>query len=117
MTKKVLKKVIVKAPKVRPFDLSFKKTVENTRIIMAIESLKTNAGWQFLTQIFEENIRHLAKQIISKVGEGGEKLSDDEVDVLRFKHSYLEELLSKPDVFLKQLKREEVEDENLDPYE
>ena len=116
MAKKKLKTVIVKRAKSPKFDLSFTKTNENVKIIMAIESLKSNVGWQFLSQIFNENIKDLATKIITKT-EDGKLLSDAEVDILRSKHNYLKEIMDKPAKILKQLQKTDTVDEDLDPYE
>lgn len=117
MAKKKIKKVIiVKRPKAPKFDLSFKKTEENTKIIVAIESLKANTGWQFLVQVFNENMKVLADNIISKKEEGKD-LTNEEVDILRFKYEYLNEIMNKPDKFLKQLTRTDEREEDLDPYQ
>lgn len=99
------------------FDLSFTKPTENTKILVALESLKVSAGWVFLTQLFQENINHLAMQIVKKIDENGKTISEAEVDILRYKHAYLEELLGKPDQFLKNLTRKDESEEDLDPYE
>ena len=113
-----MKTIIVKVPKAPAFDLSFKNTKENTKILVAIESLKTNTGWQFLTQVFQENLKDLSNQIITKRDPYTNKdLTDAEVDILRSKYAYLTELLNKPDTFIKQLRRTEEPEEDLDPYE
>ena len=109
--------IIIQPPKAETFDLSFTETNENAKIVVALESLKHNAGWQFLVQIFEENLKHIGNQIISKVG-GDKTLTDGEVDSLRDKYSYLKEIVDKPDFFLKKLRKEDpTENTNLDPYD
>lgn len=113
--KKKLKVEIAKVPKIRKFDLSSDSPEENTRIIQALESLKQNSGWIFLTQILEVNKNILAEQIINKE-QDGKSLTDAEVDILRYKHSYLKELLEKPDIYLKKLKIEPIAPDDLDPY-
>ena len=117
MAKKKLKTIIVKRPKAPKFDLSFRKTEENTKIIVAIESLKANAGWQFLVQVFNENLKFLADRIISKISETGKELTNEEVDIMRFKYEYLNEIMNKPDKFIKELTRTDQIDEDLDPYQ
>lgn len=112
-----MKTVIIKAPKPRKFDLHSKDPRENTKIIVALESLKTNHGWHFLTQVFQENINFLEKQIIKKQDENGKALSDAQIDELRMKHAYLEELVNKPEYFVKSLSRTDSGQEDLDPYE
>ena len=110
------KVIIVKRPKAPKFDLSFSKTVENTKIIVALESLKHNEGWQFLTQIFQKNIKYIEQCIITK--QDGEKdLLERDIDLLRMKHSYLTEILKKPAYYLKELTRTETVEDDLDPYE
>lgn len=119
MKKKQVKQktIIVKVPKAPKFDLSFSKTQENTRIIVALESLKSNPGWQFITQVIQGNIKYLADQIISKQGDNGVVLEDGDIDILRIKYDYLSEILKKPDKFLKELTRTESKEESLDPYQ
>ncbi len=117
MKKKIERKPIVaRIQKPRPFDLSFSKMTENTKIIVALESLKFNSGWQFLTQVFKENLEFLGEQIISKKDFDGNPLSEDQIDRLRANHEYTKELLEKPDFFLKKLKVSEEEEMDLDPY-
>jgi len=112
---KKTKPIIAKVPKVRKFDLSSASPEENARIIEALESLKQNSGWIFLTQILTVNKDVLAEQIINKE-QDGKVLTDAEVDILRQKHSYLKELLEKPDIYLRKLRIEPEEREDLDPY-
>lgn len=113
-TKKI---IIAKVPKPKKYDLSFTKKEENTKILVALESLKVNTGWHFLTQVISANIDFLSKQIITKRGEDGNTLSDQDVDLLRFKHNYLSEFLNKPDSFIKMLQRtDDSAVDNLDPY-
>ena len=112
---KKLKTMIIKAPKVKPFDLSFKDVKENTKIIVALESLKGNAGWQFLTQVLEANVKYLNNCILEKK-DGEIILEEKDLDVMRDKYRFINELLEKPDMFIKKLKSPEIEPENLDPY-
>lgn len=116
MKKKPTKTIIVKLPKAPKFDLSFSDEKENARILNALDSLKQNAGWQFMSQILEENKKVLAKQIIDKEVDG-KILSEVEVDNLRSKYGYIRELLEKPDYYIKQLRKENVTNDNLDPYD
>jgi hypothetical protein len=115
--KKELETIIIKGPKPRRFDLSMKRPNENVKILAAIESLKQNAGWHFLVQVFNENIKVLSEQIISKQDEYGKPLNDAQIDELRMKYSYLKELLEKPDSFVKTLSRTDEGTPNLDPYD
>jgi hypothetical protein len=109
--------IIIQPPKAEAFDLSFTKTNENAKIIVALESLKHNAGWQFLVQVFEENLKYIGTQIISKT-DGEKILTDSEVDSLRDKYAYLKEIVDKPDFFLNKLRVEDpTENTNLDPYD
>lgn len=117
-TKKPMKVIIAKVPKVPAFDLSFEKTAENTKIIVALENLKASGGWQFLTQVFAKNIEYIGNQIINKIGDDGKPLEEAQADRLRDRYAYLKELLAKPDHFLKLLKADtniETRDEH-DPY-
>jgi hypothetical protein len=112
-----LKTIIVKREKPPKFSLDFKDTTNNTKILVALEQLKSTAGWVFLTQVFQANLDELSRQIISKRGPNKEVLKDSEVDELRFKYEYLTELLEKPDYFIKQLTREEMTEVDNDPYQ
>jgi len=112
------KTIIIKAPKPKSFDLSFTKPNENMKILAAIQTLQANAGWHFLTQVFQENIKFLERQIITKIDpETGKELTDAQIDLLRFKHAYLTELLNKPEQFIKQLSRTDQAENDLDPYD
>lgn len=111
-----IKTIIIKAPKIRPFDLTGERKGEEVRIIEALNSLKANAGWIYLSQIFDLNLKTLEKSIITKM-EDGKKLTDAEVDLQRVKHAYLTELLEKPDYYLKQFMRQDSKDDGLDPYD
>lgn len=116
-TTKKLRTVILKAPKIAPFNLSLEDQDENARIVLALESLKQNAGWLFLNQIFEENKKILATMIIEKVDLNGKPISEEQADEARFKHGYLKELMNKPDEYLKKLKPKRDQIDDLDPYE
>jgi hypothetical protein len=116
--KKTPKTIIIKQKPIKPFDLSFSKGTENAKIIVALESLKSNHGWQFMTQVLKENLKDLSDQIINKEDAyTGKVLTDAEVDVIREKYRYLNELLNKPDWFLERLTRIETQEEDLDPYQ
>lgn len=120
MKKKTPNKIIIaKVRQQKPFDLSFSNARENTKIVVALQSLKMNAGWQFLEQLLRINMKELSESIISKQDYSKKPLTDGEVDVLREKYRYLDELLSKPDEFMNRLsvQNEESGAENLDPYE
>jgi len=116
MSKKPTKTIIVKLPKAPKFNLSFADEKENARILSALDSLKQNIGWLFLTQILEENKKVIAKQIIEKEADGV-VLTENDVDNLRSKYGYLKELLEKPDYYIKQLRKENVTQTSLDPYD
>lgn len=115
--KKTPTPIIIKREKPAKFDLSFKKSEQNIKIISAIESLKVNAGWQFLTQIFQKNIDFLANQILTKRDEIGVALTDSEVDIIRSKYEYLKEVLNTPEKYLKELTRTDSSNPDLDPYD
>lgn len=119
MKKKSPNKVIIaKVRPPKPYDLSFSNPRENSRIVVALQTLKTNAGWQFLEQILRVNMKDLSENIITKLDYNKKVLTDEEVDVLREKYRYLNELLNKPEEFIKKLSIENEENvvEDLDPY-
>lgn len=116
VTKKERKTVtVINAPVVH-FDLTFENEKENQRILMALQSLKNNAGWQFLTQVLTENKNIMATQIIKKSNLNGGKLTEEQTDELRYKHDFIEEIIEKPDFFLNKLSPKYNPDNNLDPY-
>lgn len=108
---------IAKMPRPIKFDLSMQKTSENTKILVALESLRHNQGWQFLQQLFTENMKVLSEQIINKYDEDKKPLSDVEIDEIRMRYSYLKEISQKPDKFIEALTRTDPPEEDLDPYE
>jgi hypothetical protein len=101
--KKTIKTIEIKAPRVPKFNLSMEDQAENTRIVLALQSLKVNAGWIFLMQLFQKNKELLAKMIIEKKDTDGKPITEVQADEARYKHGYLEELMGKPDEFLKKL--------------
>lgn len=115
-TKPRKKVIIADMEPVRPFKLQDQSPEEQSRILLALQSLKMNAGWLFLSQVFKENIQVLESQILEKRGEKNEILDENKVDELRFKRLYLKELLDKPDFWIKQIRKDVPEIENLDPY-
>jgi hypothetical protein len=114
---KKLKTIVVKREKPPKFDLNFGSKINNVKILEALEQLKVNAGWVFLSQVFQANLSELSRQIISKRGPNREILKDPEVDELRFKYEYLTELLEKPDYFIKQLSKQDTPEIDNDPYD
>lgn len=113
-----MKTIIVKAPKPRKFDLSFSKPGENLKVLSALESLKQNQGWYFLIQMLEKEKAMIDNGIITKIDtETGKIMSDADVDLLRIKRNYLDELIKMPDKVTGQLAREEQEPYDADPYD
>lgn len=108
--------MIAKVRKPKKFKLTGEDIEENNRILMALESLKQNIGWMFLTQVLEENIRVMEENILNKYDENGAIISEDELDKLRNKRSFYKELLEKPDFYMKKLKTPNVVENSLDPY-
>lgn len=121
MAKKEKQKIIIaKVPRPAKFDLTLERKGEAEKVIAALESLRTNAGWMFLSQMTEKNIEYLEKQIISKIGVGEDgkpcTLKDTDIDILREKHAILSEIINTPEKYLRNLKRKPSELPNLDPY-
>lgn len=111
-----LETIIIPSPPVVPFNLSMEDTEENARIVLALRSLKSNAGWIFLMQLFAENKRVLSEMIIKKVDVEGKALTETQADEARYKYGYLAELMEKPDYFLKKLAPHSDPIDELDPY-
>lgn len=113
-----MKTIIIKAPRPRKFDLSFSKPNENMKILSALESLKQNQGWYFLVQMLEKERDTIDKSIISKIDpDTGKVMSDADVDLLRTKRSYLDELIRMPEKITSELSREEIPEYDADPYD
>lgn len=108
---------MIKAPKVRPFNLSLENQGENDRIVMALQGLQANAGWVFLMQLFEENKKILAEMIISKEDIDGKPLSEEMADEARYKYGYLKELMNKPEEYIEKLRPKKTTENDLDPYD
>lgn len=117
MSKKTLKTIIIKAPKAPKFDITLKNTKDHLKIITALQTLETNQGWQFLVQVFQANIDFLTKQIITKKDVDGSVLTDQQVDLLRDKLEFQQEIVSTPQKYLEKLIKEPSENLDLDPYE
>lgn len=109
--------MIIKPKRVAPFDLTLENAKENTRIVLALTNLKNDAGWIFLTQVFAENKRVLAEMIIKKQDIDGKPLTEEQTDEARYKHNYLEELMNKPDFYIKKLSPHNDPQDDLDPYD
>jgi hypothetical protein len=85
--------------------------------IAELTALLHTSGWAILKKIFNQNIEVLERQIIKKIdGQTGKELTDIEVDRLRDKLGYLEEVIGTPENYIKQLKESDVEPENFDPF-
>ena len=119
MTNKILEKIIIKPQELpeRRFDLSFKNSEDNAVIISALQGLKVNEGWQFLSELMNKNLEWLAERILNKTGDQGEELSDAEIDKCRLRYKYVKELLDKPDFFIEKLSKEDEVIPDLDPYQ
>lgn len=114
---KKMRTVIVKARPVAPFDLTNESPEERNRIILALESLKVNAGWIFLMQLFAENKRVLAEMIIEKKDIDGKAINEEQADEARYKHGYLKELMDTPEKYINQLTDHKTDIDENDPYD
>lgn len=115
-TKKPVKTIVIPSQATAPFDLTLENKEENERIAMALQSLKSNSGWIFLVQVFKENMRLLGDQIIKKADLDGKPLTEAQADEARYKHAIFEEVLGKPDFYLKKFQPPLNPEDNLDPY-
>ncbi len=109
--------MIIPEPKAAPFNLSLEDQGENARIVLALNSLKGNSGWQFLMQVFRENKAILSDMIIEKIDQDGNPITEVQADEARFKYKYLDELMKKPDFYLKKLAPQVSPMDELDPYD
>lgn len=112
-----MKTMIIKAPKVKKFDLTYAKPQEKNRVISAIESLKQDQGWQLMVQVHEQEVAKIEKSIITGFDADGKQLSTNEIDLLRIKRAYLVEMIEMPDKLLAQVSREETPVYDADPYD
>lgn len=117
-TKTPKTKKIANVKKHKNFDLSFDRKEQKYEVVDALQSLQADRGWQLLKQIFEGNIAVLEAAILRKISpdDGKTALSEEDCDKLRFKLSYLEELLNKPQEIIGELTRGQPEMPEYDPY-
>ena len=117
--KKPMKTVVIKREKtIKEFDFSFKNPEENQKIVTILKDLQIHEGWRFMIEAFQKNIDFLSEQILEKEDAlSGKELTEEEVDELRMKRSYLKELLEKPSYFINKLEENPNQGENLDPYD
>lgn len=102
----------------KPFNLQI-KTEEQARELMAnMAGLKMNTGWLILQEIMRGNIAVMEAEILTKRNaEDGSAISNEQCDELRYKRSYMEELIRKPDDLMKQFQKEARIDMPIyDPY-
>ncbi|MDD2260536.1 MAG: hypothetical protein PHO87_06030 [Acholeplasmataceae bacterium] len=118
-TKKPMKTIIIKREDtIKEFDFSFKDPQENLKIVAILKDLQTHEGWRFMQEAFQKNIEFLSNQILDKEDAlSGKELTEEEVDELRMKRSYLKELLEKPKYFIDKLEDKPAQEDNLDPYD
>lgn len=111
-----------KLPKVnkhKNFDLTITRPEQAAEVVDALQALQSDRGWQLLKQIFEGNIAVLEAAILRKLSpdDGKTALNEEDCDKLRFKLSYLEELLNKPQEIIASLTQGEPETPDYDPYD
>lgn len=102
----------------KSFDLNITNEQQAQELIGYLMVLKHTAGWQILKQIIEGNMAVLEQAIIKKVDpETNEKLTEVQADECRFKHSYLSELVEKPDRLIALFRKQNVvRTPTYDPY-
>ncbi len=117
MKKKIAKKAPAKRPVRKKIDkpLVFENANSNAAIILALQDLKNHPGWKILTQLWDQNIADLEKSIIYKM-QNDVPLSEIEVDRLRDKLGYLNNVIETPDKYVIMLRRSDTPPKNFDPY-
>ena len=125
MTKKVIKKAKNKGKKVPGGKLpvmvvsvgSQKAGVSAEEQIASLQTLLHNPGWGVVCGIFKQNVEVLQTQIIKKIdGEMGRVLTELEVDRLRDKLGYLEEVIDTPTNYIHKLRKEKTVPVSFDPF-
>lgn len=61
-----------------------------------VAAMLQSPGWLIMSKILEENAKVLETQIIAKVDEEGNPITEDEVDLIRVHHAQIKQLLNKP---------------------
>lgn len=112
------KNSLPKVKKHKNFDLTITRPEQSAEVVDALQALQSDRGWQLLKQIFEGNIAVLEAAILRKLSpdDGKTALSEEDCDKLRFKLSYLEELLNKPQEIIESLTQGAPETPDYDPY-
>lgn len=86
--------------------------------LVALQAMVVTEGWAFILRINQTNIDILTKQILDKVDENKQPISEAEVDLLRAKRGYLIELSELPEKFIAGVEANMgVTEKNFDPYQ
>lgn len=85
-------------------------------IIEDLEILKNTEGWRIVLEIIKGNVKVLDNMILEKNNVDGTELSDEDIDKLRYKRSYLLELKNTPENYIEKLKKEDLKPREYDPY-
>jgi len=115
-TKKTTKKEVFTKHTV--FDLEIKNDAQAEELTGHLANLKVTSGWLILKQIIEGNMALLERAIVLKKDpETNAPITEAQVDELRFKRNYLEELAGKPDELIAKFKKQRgIEIPTYDPY-
>lgn len=89
-------------------------------IVKILETGKASEFWGTMLAIMDQNVKYLEHQIITKTsleqGSEGEPLTDEQVEILRFKRQAMKDLMNSPDTLISQLTVEQIPQEDLDPF-
>ena len=103
------------------FDLIIKSEEQANSLIEHLDNLQKSHGWMLLRQVLHENIALMERAIITKRWDVTDSeyrvLEESELDEMRFKRNYLEELIDKPQKLISQYKTHMgIEIPTYDPY-
>lgn len=86
--------------------------------VVALQAMAVTEGWAFILKINQTNIDILTQQILDRVDENKQVISEQEVDLLRAKRGYLLELSQLPEKFIAAVELgASVTEVNFDPYQ
>jgi hypothetical protein len=84
--------------------------------LTALQVLEATQGWQIIVKNITDNIELLDRQILEKMNDDGEPLTDLDCDRLRDKRGYLREIGTTPQTIMARLKMSVPGIDNGDPY-
>jgi uncharacterized protein YdcH (DUF465 family) len=97
-------------------NLDIQTPEQRADLMQRMQQFQEHPDWKFICSVLQVNIDLLDRQIIEKVDENRDELSDEDVDQLRDKRMRLKELKQLPQSIVEQMRDPETEANSLDPY-